>query len=701
MVLVMLETDYKELEDLYAAGQDGKVIERASHLIASHPENVSLWKILGVAYSRTNDPSKALSSVRHSLSITPSDGETIWNFACLLDELGDRDSAIRYYEQYVCVDPHRWDGYAILAESVYGLERYEQSIVWATRAVGVSPGQISARLTKGSAQRKLARLDQAEAEFASAVSRDPYSRDALFNYGSILLERSQPTASMRMLDASIAIDPLGFGGYLHAGNAAREAGDLGKSAARYRRALTIDPNHDYLLGTCIELDLNNCNWRYLDEDIRTLQRQIAIDKRAAAGLTVLAVTDDPGLQLRAARIYAQSLCLPVAASYVGSLSASGKIRIGYFSADFRNHPTSHLIAGLLESHDRQRFEVFAFSLWSAKHDWMTERIERSVDRFVDVSKIDDVEVVRLCRGLGLDIAIDLMGYTEHCRPEVFARRCAPIQINYLGFIGSMGVPFIDYLIADRFVVDSVNRQCIDEKVIYLPECFQVNDSRREISPVKLSRDGLGLPSETTVYCCFNSVYKFNPRVFSMWGEILSRVPDSVLWLTAPDRSVEDRLRSEAKSRDLSPSRLIFSGRVPHHEYLARFALADLFLDTFPYNGGATSSDALWAGLPVLTLAGRSFVSRMGGSLLEALGLPELIARTPAEYVDTAVRLGLEKEKLLKIRCRLIEQKRQIPLYDVSRFARHFESGLTAAHSLRASGQAPADIAVPRLPQLSG
>ena len=682
------------LGSLYGVGRYHEVIERTSHLIIRNPENAFFWKILGAACAKLKKTTTALDAVRRSLAITPSDGETIWNYACLLDELGCCDSAVHYYRCYVCIDPDQLGGYEALAVCVYGLKQYEMSVSWANRAVGISPRHIRSRLTKGSAQRKLEQVDEAEAEFSKAMSLDPYCHDTLFNLGSIMLERGQLTAAIRMLEAAIAVDPSVSGGYLNAGNAARKASDIARVTSRYRRARIINPEHDFLLGTCIQLSLNGCDWRYLDDDIRHLRQLISDDKRAAASLTVLAATDDPDLQLRAAKIYVQSLRLPVTEDCISLPSLSKRIRIGYFSADFRNHPTSHLIAGLLESHDRNKFEVFAFSLRASQHDWMTERIKRAVDHFTDVTNLDDVEVVSRCRNAGLDIAIDLMGFTEHCRPAIFAQRCAPIQINYLGFIGSMGAPFIDYLVADKCVIDGENRHAITEAVIYMPECFQVNEGQRQICSKKITRDVLGLPSKAVVFCCFNSAYKINPKMLSIWVEILTRVPKSVLWLVAPDRGTEDRLCTEAASRGLSSLRLIFSRRVSYGEYLARFSLADLFLDTFPYNGGATSSDALWAGLPVLTLTGRSFVSRMGKSLLTAINLPELIAENPHEYVNLAVSFGLEKERLTRLRDRLTDPERRSSLFDVSRFAKHFEVGLSEVHARNVRGQPASDYVIP-------
>ncbi len=694
----MIEVEYKALEDLYAAGQDGDLIARASNLITIHPGNGSLWKILGASFARAKETTKALSAVRRSLSITPSDDETLWNFASLFDELGDRDSSVHYYGQYVCIDPHRWDGCAILAEGVYGLGHYEQSIAWANRAIEISPIQIGARLTKGSAQRKLARLDQAAAEFSSAVSIDPKCRDAQFNLGSLLLELRRAPLAISALHRVIAIDPGFFGAYLNLGKAAADLKDFKRAAVVYRHALRLSPDHEFLLGACIDAQLNGANWKFVEEDIDALEHLIRADKPAAASLTVLAVTDDPWLQRRSAELFFETRYQRVRVNREINRPISGKIRLGYFSADFRNHPTSHLIAGLLESHDRQRFHVFAFSIFPKKNDWMTERVKRAVDEFIDISNINDEQVIAMCLDAQIDVAIDLMGYTEHCRPAIFAGRCAPIQISYLGYIGSMGVSFIDYVVADPIVVNQDNRESFTEKIMYLPESFQVNDNRRRVSTRETSRTDFGLPLDSFVYCCFNSTYKINPKMFSIWVEILSVVPNSIIWLVAQTSDIELSLRSEAESRGLCPSRLFFSPRIRYEEYLARFRFGDLFLDTFPYNGGATTSDALWAGLPVLTLAGKSFVSRMGKSLLETLGVPELVSERPDKYIELAVAIGRDQAKLANIRQRISVGLSDSPLYDVFRFTKHFESGLSLACERNRLGGEASDIIVRSTPK---
>lgn len=690
-----LDTDnpLKSLSELYVAGRDGELISMTNRLLSMEPENGALWKVLGAVYVRAKESAKAYAAVRCSVVATAWSDEALWNFGLVLEEIGELDLAIQQFKQYLCANPNDLAVYTALAEAFYRSMHYENTIVHADRATLIRPRDVAVKLTKGAALRKLKRLEEAESEFSIASKINPSCCDTLFNLGSINLERGRCAIAALTLSRVIALDPSFFGGYLNLGKAAKDLRDFDCANSALGRASRLCPDHEFLLGARLDVQLSGVNWRSVESDICELKCLVREGRRAAASLTVLAVTDDPLLQLQAAQIFTKARYRSDRVDRGIKHPVARRIRIGYFSADFRNHPTSHLIAGLFESHDRQKFEVFAFNLWSATHDWMTERIRRVVDRFIDITDIPDAQVVSMCLDMGLDIAVDLMGYTEHCRTGIFAARCAPIQISYLGYIGSMGASFIDYLVADRLVVDSYNRASFDEKIIFLPDCFQVNDDQRKVSSKSIDRKDAGLPADSFVYCCFNGTYKITPDVFSLWMRILHEVPRSVLWLVAANQQVEKNFRREAEVRGVTSSRLIFSDRLPYEDYLARFRLADLFLDTFPYNGGATSSDALWAGLPVQTLAGQSYVSRMGRSLLTAFGLPELVSSNADDYVFSAVSLGTNPEKLAELRNRLGICRRQTSLFDVRRFAVNFERGLVAAYERKIAGGLLSDIVV--------
>jgi protein O-GlcNAc transferase len=386
------------------------------------------------------------------------------------------------------------------------------------------------------------------------------------------------------------------------------------------------------------------------------------------------------LQRCAAEIWTRDNCPPTEVAPIPMRVKTAKIRIGYFSPDFRIHPVAVLAAQVFESHDRSRFETTAFSLGPRTNDAMSTRLQSAFDRYIDVADQSDSEVAAQARAAGIDIAVDLAGFTENCRTGIFALRAAPSQVNYLGYPGTMGAPYMDYLIADQTVIPESHRQFYSEKIVYLPHCYLPHDSTRRISETVYTREQLGLPAEGFVFCCFNNSLKLTPEVFDRWMRILRRVKHSVLWLSQGNASAAANLHREAKRRGMDTARIIFAERIASpEEHLARLRVADLFLDTHPYNAHATAIDALWAGLPFLTYAGQSFAGRVGASLLGTLGIPELIAETSEQYEEMAVQLAGDAPRLAALSQKLAERHNQPPLFDGRHLARHLEAAYTAIY----------------------
>jgi predicted O-linked N-acetylglucosamine transferase (SPINDLY family) len=370
---------------------------------------------------------------------------------------------------------------------------------------------------------------------------------------------------------------------------------------------------------------------------------------------------------------------------------NGKIRIGYYSADFHDHATARLMAQLLEEHDTERFEVYGFSFGPDRDDGMRRRVCAAVNEFFDVRKKTDIEVAELSRELKIDIAVDLKGYTQDARPGIFAHGCAPVQVNYLGYPGTMGAEYMNYLIADSTVSPEETRACYTEKLVYLPGSYQVNDSKRSISSTIFAREEVGLPSEGFVFCSFNNNYKITPSSFDGWARILSAVEGSVLWLLEDNPTAAKNLRQEAEIRGIAGSRLVFAERMPLHEHLARHRLADLFLDTLPCNAHTTASDALWAGLPVLTCMGRSFAGRVAASLLRSLDLSELVTNTQEAYERRAKELAANPAELARIRNKLAKNRGTGPLFDGKTFAKQIEAAYQVMYDRYKAGLPPAFI----------
>jgi predicted O-linked N-acetylglucosamine transferase (SPINDLY family) len=416
------------------------------------------------------------------------------------------------------------------------------------------------------------------------------------------------------------------------------------------------------------------------------------DRPAAFPFVFFSVSDSCELQLRCARRFAARYRPDAAPLWQGELYRHDRIRIAYVSEDFRTHPTSFLMMELWERHDRQRFETIAISLRRAEDSDVGRRAAAAFDRFIDVSMLADAAIAQRMRELEVDIAVDLMGYTGGVLHPIFTPRPAPVQVNYLGYPGTLGSADADYLIADEFLIPGADRAHYSEQIVYLPGTYQPNDRRRATSSPP-SRADCGLPSDAFVWCCFNNAYKFNPSLFEVWCRLLAAVPESVLWLIPGAKETEKNLQMEAAARHIDPARLIFAPNVSNSDHVARIALADLCLDTAPVNGATTTSDALWAGVPVVTCAGRSFVSRMAGSLLSAAGLAELITTDREEYESLALALARNPERLGELRTRLRDSRSTCRLFDADRTRRHLESAFLTMWQRTQQGQPPAGFMV--------
>ncbi|MDP3520592.1 MAG: tetratricopeptide repeat protein [Hydrogenophaga sp.] len=441
-------------------------------------------------------------------------------------------------------------------------------------------------------------------------------------------------------------------------------------------------------GPELELRMALCDWTGVDSALRHVQSLTEPGHGAVQPFTALAMADDPAWHLRLAQAYARAR--HPSDKRLGPLPAwpaHPRIRVGYFSADFHNHATAWLMAELFEQHDRTRFEWWAFSFGPTSDDPIRRRLEAAFDHFVDVRGQSDEAVARQARSLEIDIAVDLKGFTQDQRAGIFAQRAAPVQVNYLGYPGSMGMAEMDYLLADPHVLPDELKPACSEQVVRLPHCYQPNDRQRRAAATP-TRASQGLPEAGTVFCCFNNNYKITPEVFGLWMDILREVPGSVLWMYLRHAAAQDRLRHEAQQRGVDPQRLVFATTLPHAEHLARYPLADLFLDTLPYNAHTTASDALWMGLPVLTRRGQSFASRVAASLLHAVDLPELVTDSPEAYRALAVALAQQPERLARMRAHLLSQRDRLPLFDTPRLARAIEQAYTRMHLIQRDGQAP-------------
>jgi len=520
-----------------------------------------------------------------------------------------------------------------------------------------------------------------------ALAIDPRCLNAHVNRGVTLNELKQYRDALGSLDEAIRLGRLDAHVHHCRGAVLQELNAFEQAVASYQQALAIDPRMPFLRGNCRHARMHLCDWSGFQSDTAAITAALERGEAATTPFVLLSLVDSPALQRRAAEIWVREKFSRIPLANAPRHSRHDRIRIGYFSADLRNHAVAMLTAGLFETHDRSRFELTAFSLGPDVRDELRIRVEAAFDRFLQVGGQRDRDVAALARQLEIDIAIDLGGCTRDARPGILALRAAPIQVGYLGYLGTLGGRFIDYLLADPVLVPSEAREHYTEKIAYLPS-YQVNDSKRPIVERAFTRAELGLPSAGFVFCCFNNTYKITPETFESWMRILAAAPGSVLFLLGGSPAVERNLRREAVRGGVAPERLIFGPSLPVQEYLARYRSADLFLDTLPYNAGTTAADALWTGLPVLTLAGESFASRMAASLVSAAGLPELIARSRADYERLAIELATHGRHLEALKRRLAANRSRCALFDTVTFTRNLESLYEQMYQRHLSGLPP-------------
>jgi len=602
---------------------------------------------------------EAMESYRRVLAMEPGNAQARFNLGCVHLQMKQFGEALECMDEVIArapeiPEPHNNRGTALLR-----LGRYAEAVASFSRALALQPQYAEAYNNRGEAQLQLRNLENALADVRRAVELRPQQGESRFLMGRLLREMKRYDEALQQL-------------YL---------------AQRLSAPIPV------LQCEIATAKVNGCIWQGLEEEILQLQQAVTHQKHALEPFIALSLFDVPALHKETARLQAERELPAPALGAIPARARHGKIRVGYYSADFRDHPMAHLIAELFEVHDRERFEWFAFSVGPDVQDRMRQRVAAAFDHFLDVRERSDIEIARLSRELGIDIAIDLMGFTMASRLGCFSHRCAPVQASYMGYPGTTGADCMDYVIADKVVIPPQSQAHFTEKVVYLPHSYQVNDSRRKIAEREFTREEVGLPASGFVFCCFNNNFKIMPPTFGGWMRILHAVEGSVLWLLEDNPTAARNLRREAQARGISAERLVFAPRMPMDQYLARLRLADLFLDTLPYNAHTTASDALWAGLPVLTCMGESFASRVAASLLCAVGLPELIAQTQGDFEARAIELARDPSQLGHIRGKLRREGPVSPLFDARLFARHVESAYTTMYDRLCQGLPPDVIEV--------
>lgn len=638
---------------------------------------------------------QAEASYRKALELAPNRPSVINNLAAVLLMSKRYDEAASWCEKLLALDPGSATALLNLANCRLGLKFPQAALDILDAALAINPDYAEALTSRGKALIELRRYEEAFASCGRALAVNPGLVDALNNRGVALLELNQPEPALADCDRALSIAPDFVRSLANRSLALRALGRYEEEARNYEKLLSVAPDYDYAPGNLFQARVYTCNWSGHDSMASRLKAGVQAGKRCCTPFVMIRASDSATDQRQCARIQATDKYPPSPSPlWTGERYPHDKIRIAYVSADFRVHPVAHLMAGLFEKHDRKQFEITAISFGLAIASDMRTRLERAFDHFVDVRLKSDAEVADLIRTLEIDVAVDLMGYTQDSRPGIFAMRPAPVQVNYLGFPGTMGADYIDYIIADRTVIPQEHQSSYTEKVVYLPETYLVTDSSQRIAEHTPSRADAGLPERGFVFCSFNASYKFAPLTFEVWMRLLRLVEGSVLWLPAVDAAAMHNLQRMAAKQGIAPHRLVFANRVTQHaDHLARLRLADLFLDTLPYGAHTSAADALWAGLPVITCVGTTFAGRVAASLLHALGMPELIACTVWEYEVLALRLATEPDMLLALRAKLARNRLTHPLFDTDRFRRHLEAAYVTMWQTSQRGEPPSAFAV--------
>ena len=675
-------------------------LKRYDEALASYDEALAIRpdyvKALGNRANVLQDLGRyddALASCDRALAIKPDFAEALNNRGNALHELKRYDEALACYDKALAIKPDYVKALSNRGNVLHALKRHDEALVSCERALAIKPDSVEALNNRGNVLWALKRYEEALASCSKALAIEPDHVDALCSCGNALHRLNRYDEAISCYRRALAIKPDYAQAHYNLGRILTGLRRLDEAIANFRRAHQLKPDLPYAFSSVVDQLRMICDWSGSAEMEQEVLERVRKATSVEMPFLLLTIPSRAVDQLRCAQGCLMNEFptppppLPQQTKR-RSPRRDRKIRIAYVSANFHSHPVAQLMAELFERHDRATFEVIGFSFGPDDRSGMRRRLEKAFDRFVDVRPHRDAEIARRMHELEVDVAIDLMGHTEDCRLGVFAHRPAPVQATYLGYAGTTGADFIDYIIVDPFVVPADQQPFFAEKLVHLPDCYMVNGSKRPITDRTPSRAECGLPEHGFVFCCFNNAYKITPTWFDIWMRLLTAVPGSVLWLRRHNEGAEINLRREAEARGVDSARLVFAPRVTAAEHLARHRRADLFLDTLPYNAHATASDALWAGLPVLTCAGSTFAGRVGGSLLQAIGLPELVAYTAADYEHLALKLAREPRLLQEIHAKLRRNRLTKPLFDTDRFRRHIEAAYLEMLEIAGRGQGP-------------
>lgn len=695
-------------------GEPDEALACYNRVLAAQPDHPAAHYNLGNLHRNAGRLEEAEASYRRVLAVAPGDADTHNNLSLVYERQGRLDEAAACLRQALALKPDHVHALSNLGNVLQAQGRLDEAAACCEKALAIHPDFIDALINLGNVRVDQGRPGDAQALYERTLRLNSSSIDACRNLGNLFSGQGRFTeaiacyrkaleinpdqsdlhhdlgialrdsgafeAAIAAFRKAIAIDPGIAPTHYHLAETLKVPGRFDEAIAAYERALTLKPDFFQALNGLTYLRQHMCDWNGIEALWERLRRD-AIGKPGSgiSPFSVLYMPSSAAEQLACSREWARSIpkhltgARPDLGMDARLRAPHARLRVGYLSWDFHQHATSFLVAELFELHDRGRLEVYAYSFGPDDASPVRARIKNACEHFVDVSSESYAAIAQRIRRDEIDVLVDLKGYTLGSRPQIVAMRPAPVQVNWLGFPGSMGTECVDYILADAFIIPQGAEANYSEKVVRLPDCYQVNDRKREISASMSTREENGLPSAGVVFCCFNQTAKILPDVFAGWMRILRAVPGSVLWLLESNPWAAENLRRAAEDRGIASGRLHFAPRKPLAEHLARYRAADFAIDTFPYTSHTTASDALWAGCPLVTRTGETFVSRVAGSILINAGMRELVADTPAGYERKVLELATSPRKLQDVRGRLLATRDSCPLFDTPRFVRNLES----------------------------
>ena len=707
-----MNSKIKEALNLFQKGQLNESREICLEILKLEPNSFDTFYLISMIAFRQKEYSKSEESIKKAINLRSNNAEIYNLYAIVLLHLKKFNLAIENWNIAIKLRPEYLEAYNNRGNLLLELGKSTEALKSFKKAIELKPDFAEAYNNQGNALLKLKRIDNALKSYEKSISLMPNYYQAYHNCGRAFYERNKKNEILKNYEKSkkfnsdldsaiknykkaIELKPDFAEAYFDLGSIFSEVNKNDAAIEYYQKAIDLKKEFGAKLGILIHTKLKLCDWSTINKDLKDIEDKILSFEKLSSPFFLLSIKDSLKLQKITAEKWFKNEFRSTNNNLekISKKQNNKKIKIGYYSADFREHAMGHLLANLFELHDRSKFELYGFYFGPDVNDDVFKRIVKTFDKFVNVNLKTETEIAQISKDFQIDIAVDLMGYTRDNRFKIFIEKCAPIQANYLGYPGTLGANCIDYIIADKVLIPKESQEYYSEKIVYLPNSYQANDSKKKVSKKIFTREEIGLPKNNFVFCSFNQRYKILPKTFDSWMQILKRVDNSVIWLLESNEKSSENLKKEAGNRGIDPKRIIFSKALPLDEHLARHKAADLFIDTFPYNAHTTCSDSLRVGLPVLTLQGETFASRVSSSLLNAVGLKELITYSSKEYEDLAVEFATDASKLKNIKNKLEINKNKLPLFNTKLFTSHIEQAYFEMYKRYNKNEKPENIEI--------